>query len=235
MDARASRVDAMSLEETPSSAEETTSSAEEAPSIDLLVLGQSEAELEDFLRRSPTAATEAKLNLVANPKKKLGGLALLANQTIDRGQGSVVGAVHADTTFAPGAITVLARAALEGAGRVVGLVGRGFDPIFIVWGSEGGGPVSTLDSCSVFMPRSLGLRFDAQTFDDFHCAVEDLCIAAAERSIPIFVPAVDAGHTGEMTIKNPTEWLPNYYRYKELLHRKWPGRVFVTTGDPPRK
>ena len=89
-------------------------------------------------------------------------------------------------------------------------------------------PVSCLDGCSVFFHRDLGLRFDEATFDGFHCHVEDLCLQAHARGIPVVVPSLKADHVGRN--KDMVTWMADYRKYKERLTEKWKGIVFATTG-----
>jgi hypothetical protein len=193
-------------------------------SLAVLVLGKSDHEIVGFQKRSPHAESEARIVLISNPGKRHGGYAAIANPFIDAASEDVVGVIHADTTFAPGALTTLAAVAMEG--RVVGLVGAGPSG-GEVWGKHGGGPASTIDSCSAFFPRKMGLHFDGATFDDFHCLVEDLSLQACAAGYSCYVPPVQAEHIGY--IDRPADWIPNYRRYRQLLAQKWAGRTFFTT------
>lgn len=74
------------------------------PSRAVLVLGKNTQELNDFSARNPHAASEVRLDLVANPNKKLGGHAAAANAFLDASTEEVVGVVHADTTFGVGVL-----------------------------------------------------------------------------------------------------------------------------------
>jgi hypothetical protein len=202
------------------------------PSVAVLVLGKSDEEIADFKARSPDALNEARFVFVANPGKKLGGYATIANAFLDECTEDVVGVVHADTGFGVGAIRGLVHASLQHGGQLVGIVGRAnpapgeTDPWkSYVWGSNGGGPVSTLDSCSVFFPRALALRFDGATFDDFHCVVEDLCLQARVRGIGSFVPPVQAGHIGG---SGSDVWASAFNNYRDMLFRKWPKHTIYT-------
>lgn len=196
--------------------------------IALLILGKSDRELEEFLGRSPGAEAECQLTLVANPNKHLGGYAAIANPFLERiGQTiQVVGVAHADTVFEDGAIAAIAGEAIDPENRITGIVGRSVDGRYI-WGRKEAGEVSTLDSCSVFMPTCLDLRFDGENFDDFHCLVEDLCLQAGARGIRSFVPRANADHIGG--IDRAEDWLTNYQRYRQVLMNKWCDRPFTTT------
>lgn len=193
-------------------------------SASVLVLGKSKKEVVGFHVRSPHAMQEVYLFPIANPRKSLGGYASIANTFIDTVTTEVVGIVHADTTFAPRALHRLVEKAAEG--FVTGLVGAQFE-IGEVWGKNGGGPVSTLDSCSVFFPRTSNLRFDEVTFDDFHLCVEDLCMQAKTMGISSYVPAVYADHIG--CIDRPANWMSNYEHYHRLFCEKWTGHTFIKT------
>jgi SAM-dependent methyltransferase len=198
------------------------------PSKALLVLGKSTQELSAFCARNPHAASEARLVLVANPNKVRGGYAAVANTFLDTVTEDIVGVVHADTTFGVGVLRSMFREAVCTGGRLTGMAGRSFDSF--VWGKDGGGEVSTLDSCAVMMPRGLGLRFDGELFDDFHCCVEDLCLQALKLGVQTYVPPLYAEHLG--FIDRPADWMTNYWRYRTALAAKWPGIRFITTGEP---
>lgn len=151
-------------------------------------------------------------------------LSKIGNLILDRQVGTVIGICHADTSFGPGALETFAEAALDGS--VVGIVGVDLQRVYH-WSKDNPGQVSTLDSCSVFFRRDLGLRFDEQTFDGLHCHVEDLCLQAQAKRIPVIVPAAQASHIGQST-DNP-QWQGDYAKYRARLAMKWRGVRFETT------
>jgi hypothetical protein len=189
----------------------------------VLVIGKSDEEISYFERSNPTAANEVRLVLVSNPGMKLGGYAAIANPFIDEAVEDVVGIVHADTVFAPGSLLKFGE---KGTSDVVGIVGREAPPgDRYVWSKDEGGPVSTLDSCSIFMPRFRSLRFD-HAFDSFHCVVEDLCLFAKFRMhMQVRVPGcVDADHLGNHWTWPKDEkkaWWREWRRYRTMLDDKW--------------
>jgi hypothetical protein len=137
--------------------------------------------------------------------------------------GEIFGLCHADCKFGPGALAAFEDETLSG--RICGIVGRDCLGRYR-WCSQAPGLVSTLDSCSVFFHRGHQLRFDARTFDSFHLHVEDLCLQAQARGIPVIVPEADATHLGPL----PTpEWQAAYRPYRERLTQKWRGVRFQTT------
>ncbi len=197
------------------------------PTVAILVIGKSEDEIESFRAASPHVEGEARMVYVANPSRRHGATAAIANPFLDEATEDVVAVVHADTTFAPGAIAVFAKAAIEQR-SVTGIVGRikpVKDNLGYLWCNAGGGFVNTLDSCSLFMLRSWGLRFDGKTFDDFHCVVEDICLQARLRGIRALVPHVEASHAGTAT--EPT-WNDNFWRYRQRLLDKYRGHEIHT-------
>jgi Glycosyltransferase like family len=168
-------------------------------------------------------------------------LSRIANSYLDPCAHPVFGLVHADVLFdSPMArmngqrfrpdLEILQEVAM--AGRVCGIVGADLLPQRYWWGHslpEGvEHPVSCLDGCSIFFRADLDLHFDEQTFDGFHCHVEDLCLQAHMRGIPVVVPAVKTDHAGRSTY-DPA-WQKQYAEYKHKLCQKWDGKlVFQTT------
>lgn len=213
--------------------------ASAAPTLCLAVLGKDTAAFAsmDFLERAQREADE--LVLVKTKDARFGGLSEIANRVANRTRCQVVGFVHADTTFGEGALSQFAAAAHGGPNgerQVVGLVGITLAREY-VW-SKAVPPgtqraVSTLDGCSVFFPTSLiadgSLAFD-ERFKSFHCGVEDFCLAAAERRIPVAVPSASADHYSEArgTFSQP-DWQAAYWKDRRVLGDKWSTTKFETT------
>ena len=164
-------------------------------------------------------------------------LSYIGNMALELCQSQVFGLCHADVAFGSGALEAFTECAMSG--HVCGIVGidkqgiyrcsynDGRDDWWTGTVTTGGpGPVSTLDSMAIFFRRDLGLRFDEATFDGFHCHVEDLCLQAATRGIPVTVPAADARHLDH---EQSREWLVDYRRYRAKLAEKWSGTEFRTT------
>jgi len=167
--------------------------------------------------------------LIANTAKW--SLAEIGNWYLNRETG-VVGLCHADCTFNDGALAAFLMEAEQG--KVCGIVGRSETQEYKVgyrWCFQTPGDVSTLDSCSIFLRTDIGLRFDEKTFDGYHCHVEDVCLQAQARKIPVVVPAADARHVGVNWLQRYEGhvWLADYQRYRELLVKKWPDFSFATT------
>jgi hypothetical protein len=199
------------------------------PSLALMVIGKSDEEIEAFKAGSPHVEQEARVVYVSNPGRRHGATAAIANPFIEAATEDVVAIVHADTAFAPGALGVFSAAAVDH-NCLTGIVGRveyvdGDPGMGYTWCTGAGGVVSTLDSCSVFMRRSLGLRFDGATFDDFHCVVEDLCLQARALGVRAYVPPAAASHVGTAT---EATWNDSFWRYRQKLLDKYPGQVIHT-------
>ncbi len=166
-------------------------------------------------------------------------IAFIANRYLAACMSAVFGVCHADANFGPGALRALFACASSGA--VCGIVGQTNtfrEPHNLVWCSEWQNPsasqieagwpahpsdpcpVSTLDCCCVVLPTALGLRFDEETFDSFHCYAEDLCIQAHSRGIPVLVPPANAGHLCPNV--NGPNWGTQRDVYYWRLKEKWP-------------
>lgn len=199
--------------------------------ISLLVIGRNKAGLDTFMSMNPHLSQECgDLRLLDNVNWKCPSQALLGNQLIDQAGGDVAGMLHDDVSIGPGDLERLGAAAL--AGKVVGIVGRSMRDVDgergYVWGKniQKDTPVSTLDGCSVFFPKTVKVRFDSKTFDKFHCVIEDFCLAASVAGHPVLVPALKAvGHRGGSASNT---WIEEYYEYEGRLRQKWKGIPFRT-------
>lgn len=199
-------------------------------SISVLVLARTEAELTDFVRRNPSTEREVSLVKLANPDKRHGSYAVVANRFIAERSEDIVGIIHCDTTFGEGVLRDMAIAARDEGGQITGMVGRALNHGY-VWSRDGGGLVSTLDCCAIFFPRAFGFRFDEATFDDFHCMVEDLSLQAAACGIRTYVPSTGlSDHHGWGVWFDP-KWGSNHGVYRRRLAAKWPKRRFITACD----
>ena len=155
-------------------------------------------------------------------------LAAIGNELLDRCQTPIFGLCHADAVFGLNALGAFISEAMAGA--VCGIVGVRLDGKYECCYSierTAASPVSTLDGMAVFFRRSLGLHFDAETFDGLHCHVEDLCLQAhAWGIIPVTVPAADAHHRNH---QQTAAWTRDYQMYRARLAEKWQGMEFRTT------
>ena len=197
---------------------------------------------EDARRFDWTHVNAAETVLVINYSKA--ALSRIGNAELFQAAG-IFGLCHADVIFGPGALDAFAKCA--GAGAVCGVVGMnpdlkeggpGANPGATrhnqrwgeVWAYQNPGRVSTLDSAAVFFRRDSGLRFDTMNFDGMHCHVEDLCLQAHAKGIPVVVPAADATHIGNPGLQSWDDWWHSDYRkYRQRLEEKWAGVRFGTT------
>jgi GT2 family glycosyltransferase len=172
------------------------------------------------------------LTLIVTTDGRFGGFGAIANRIRQASRCDVVGLMHADIMFLPGALSSFARAAADG--KVVGMVGRQLGGAY-TWSRDVAEdtPVSTLDGSSVFFPRHASdrIQFDQDTFDSFHCGVEDFCLSARSVGMPVVVPHTPwidhmSGYT--KSYLNP-EWQAAYWRYREKLVAKWSHIQFTTT------
>jgi cephalosporin hydroxylase len=198
---------------------------EEKPTLCLVVCGSSHEKIAEFLTRNPTAIAEVdELVLLVTTDGRFGGLAAIGNRYILETQCDVLGLVHADTVFRPGALRTFAETADDG--LICGLVGRSLDGRY-VWSKDGGGDVSTLDGCSIFLQPCF--KFDEETFPSWHCVVEDLCLQAEAGGLRVVVPSAQAEHLSDNWNTNHDEWMRQYWPYRQKLAEKWKHLRFETT------
>lgn len=195
--------------------------------LTLVVVGKDTAAVAEFFEANREFLGSVELALIAN--ENIESLAAIGNRFLESAKTPVVGLVHADTFFKAGALDIFTQTAMEG--KVCGIVGRpangnaSKDHAFH-WCFVTPGPVETLDSCSVFLRKDLGLRFDAEKFNGFHCHVQDLCMQAHARGIEVVVPTADATHRG-INWAEP-DFRADYAVYQERLNAKWGREVKVT-------
>jgi hypothetical protein len=134
--------------------------------------------------------------------------------------------VHPDVTFGPDLVTRLSSAMddMEAAGSpwgAIGIVGRAWEGEY-VWGHETDAPqpVCTLDSCFLLTRTDLGLEFDAEHFDQFHCFVEDYCLQCHATGRGVWVVPVAAWHASATYNELGSRW-GGYDRYRKQLDKKW--------------
>jgi hypothetical protein len=164
-------------------------------------------------------------------------LSEIANWHLELSTRPVFGLCHADAVFGPGALEAFTAEAMRGA--VCGIVGVDLAGVYHCsynsdrdrwWKGDQRigepGQVSTLDCMAVFFRKDLGISFDEEEFDSFHCHVEDLCLQAHARGIPVTVPAADAHHRNHT---QAPEFLADYRKYRARLAEKWKGTEFRTT------
>ena len=103
----------------------------------------------------------------------------------------------------------------------LGVVGRSWDGEY-VWchDVEGPTPVCTLDGCFLVTTTDAGLDFDARTFDDLHCVVEDYCLQCHDAGLGVWVIPVTAEHHSATYTRQGSRW-GTYDRYRKRLDRKW--------------
>jgi hypothetical protein len=206
----------------------------------LCVVGKSNEENAGFIsvHANEIRRHADELILINNEKGRFGGLGQIANRALDTTRSSVFGISHADCGYRNGALGVFRDQAAKG--KVAGIVGRPLDGRYI-WACAGGSErsgaqISCLDGCGIFFRRDSGLRFDAETFDGFHCVGEDLSLAARARGIPVIVADAEADHRSSSNFPDPGQrnadrlaWLADYHRYVQKLKAKWPNLEFITS------
>ena len=155
-------------------------------------------------------------------------LSKIGNYWLEHSRRPIWGMCHADVVFGAGSLDKLCETVATG--KVCGVVG--FNPVLqypqnYVWANKNPGPVSTLDSATIFVDRRWGIRFDDRTFDGFHLHVEDYCLQALAKGIRTVVPAADCYHAAADV--NGKKWHDDWKVYRRRLDQKWPGVFFGVT------
>jgi hypothetical protein len=168
-------------------------------------------------------------------------LAKFYNHVLDAAKHDRILLCHPDIEFSPDTLLRMSRLFDDrpecGA---VGLVGTTLARRFIWSGSQRQPKsVSTLDSCAIMVDRRQNLRFDEQTFDGFHCVVEDYCLQAqcTGRSVCVAAPIPFAhwngsclDHVQPNKVVVSRTWNADFHGYFAKLERKWPQMWFCTTA-----
>jgi len=179
---------------------------------------------------------------VNNSTKMFQGNGFFGNYLLQLGKThdiDVVGMIHADIRFAQKHHDMLFAHHAWLHDRLVGVVGKSLGGD-IIWSASPPGDaysvaprfVSTLDSCSIFIPKSLfGFSFDTETFDGFHLCVEDFCLQVEEsRGISPHIPFHGhVTHLGEMCATVGIPWMREHMQYREKFQKKWEHRSFALT------
>ncbi len=213
-----------------------------AKDLTLVVVAKDERSMRGFDQTHINAAeTILVINYNQEPLSSIAnrflGSSFLVPATSQNRVNPIFGLCHADAVFGAGALDVFAQSAGEGA--VCGMVGRSADPATHVWSVHKlhldqhpnfkEGPISTLDAVSVFFRRDSGLRFDQVNFDGFHMHVEDLCMQAHDRGIPVVVPPAEASTSCSTPFAG--QWATDCLKYRKRLRDKWAAMTVATTTD----
>jgi len=199
----------------------------------LCVVGKNQSEVQLWLAAHDLSIVD-ELVVVSNDNGRYGGYGHVCQRALDGTSSTVFGICHADTLFRGPALQVFRD--VTAVGNVTGMVGRTMDSQYH-WSRDGGiHSPSCLDGCAVFFRRDMGLRFDVQLFDGFHCAGEDVVLAARSRGIPIVIPHADAEHTSTSNFppggdhrQGHPPWLTDYYMYVDRLRNKYPKLEFLVS------
>jgi hypothetical protein len=114
-----------------------------------------------------------------------------------------------------------------------------FFPTKYVTAAGGGGDTSKHEAAAtsddpgtfwtIHWPVEPSFTFDEQ-FASFHCGVEDFCLSAQARGVPVVVPSTRADHhSGARGTYLQPEWQAAYWKDRKVLTDKWPTVRFETT------
>jgi hypothetical protein len=141
---------------------------------------------------------------------------------------------HPDVSFSESFYDDAKREIEEGAGAV-GLVGNFYEKS-AVWANKIDKPtvVNTLDCCLIAFDSRLGIKFDEEIFDEYHCYVEDICCQIRKWGKEVVVvPNEGFVHASTTWSKNNNGSWGKYYRYRRKLINKWSPIISIWENPIP--
>lgn len=138
-------------------------------------------------------------------KSNSGNPAKLYNEIIDQCDTKYLLLVHQDVNFSPDFLDYVNYAInIYPDFGAMGTVGNFKNNI--EWGRKGViNEVTTLDGQCILINKEHGIRFDEDTFDEYHLYVDDYCMQCKEKGLRVFTFPVDAAEAG-----NGYEFLDDY-------------------------
>lgn len=214
------------------------------PTIAAVVVAGSKSSLDDFRSKfAPSIADADECVEIVNSDYRFGSLAEIGNRMKQTLRSDVICMMHADVSLGEGYLRRLGSRVFETRG-VAGLVGLTWSGRFLwagertidwmpsefqsTWPNGGAYPISTLDPCCVVFRRDTPLSFDEATFDRAHLFVEDFCMQAHQRDLPVEIVDGAAGHLGSMAREPESNmaWIKEYNHYAARFSKKWRGQFY---------
>ena len=162
------------------------------------------------------------------------------NQIIDSSDNNYVILTHQDVSFSSDLLSrIEATMNLVGDWSALAMVGVSEDGIYRWSKPSMSFAVSSADCCFIVIDKRHGVRFDEDTFDEYHLYVEDYCGQAKEKTgFPVYTILTSAresspdklddsmssylNHHSVTVNERGTAW-GKYWEYRQKLEDKWPG------------
>lgn len=161
------------------------------------------------------------------------------NHMLDMSNNRYVLFVHEDTTFSPDFLDKISETIRKHPDfGVIGAVGNYENNI--QWSKENEiMEVKTVDCCCILVNKEHGLKFDSETFSDFHLYVDDYCLQTNAKGLKNYTIPINAYEASKDDIYSSDEsyfrhhsatvnrlgfcW-GNYWEYKSRMDKKWKGK-----------
>lgn len=160
------------------------------------------------------------------------------NDLIDRCKTKYLLLVHEDVTFSPDLLENIHKTIyLKPDFGALGAVGTDNTGKYH-WGESSViKEIEKLDCCCILINKEHNIKFDYETFDDFHLYVEDYCMQAIKKGLKIYTFFANASEAEKNSVYNAQE--QNYFKhhsvtmnqrgycwgrwneYKDKLENKW--------------
>lgn len=162
------------------------------------------------------------------------------NEIIDKSDTDYIILTHQDVSFSSDLLSrIESKMNLVGDWAALAMVGVSDDGIYRWSEPSMSFVISSADCCFIVIDKRHGVRFDDETFDEYHLYVEDYCGQAKEKtgfpvctiltksressperldeSMPMYL-----NHHSVTVNKRGTAW-GRYWEYRKKLEDKWPG------------
>lgn len=161
------------------------------------------------------------------------------NELIDKSKSNILILTHQDVSFSSDLLEriQLTIDSVKDWG-VLAMVGAAENGVCVWSRMHDSFEISSSDCCFIVINKEHGVRFDEETFDDFHCYVEDYCAQVREKTgLPTRTILTFATEASPYAVEPYPTWLSHhsvtvnkrgpawgkYWEYRKKLEDKWPG------------
>jgi hypothetical protein len=162
------------------------------------------------------------------------------NKIIDNSESDFIILTHQDVSFSSDLLERISSTINSvGVWSALAMVGVSYDGVYRWSNQNRSFELSSADCCFIVINKSHGIRFDENTFDDFHLYVEDYCAQARKKTgFPVRTILTNSrdsspdqrdeslttylNHHSVTINKRGFAW-GKYKEYRKKLQNKWPG------------
>lgn len=161
----------------------------------------------------------------------------LYNTLLEKSPNKYVLLIHEDTTFSPDFLEKINQTiGIFPKFGAIGPVGQGFEKEYI-WSEDATiKEVEVFDCCCILINKEHGLKFDAQTFNEYHMYVDDYAMQVQDKGLKCHTIPTHASEAGKddqysdegsyfkhhsQTVRKLGYCWGNYWKYNKLMQQKW--------------